>query len=108
VVIDGGGVLVATFGANRLEHVDGGVAGKWEPVATLPAGRVDGLRRLRDGSLLVTSWDARTVWRLALGGSPTPLLTGVQSPAGVAVDTRRHRLAITSMNGNALYLLPLR
>jgi len=35
------------------------------------------------------------------------LLTGVTAPAGVAVDTKRGRLAVTSMQGNAMYLLPL-
>ncbi|AHG87833.1 SMP-30/Gluconolaconase/LRE-like region-containing protein [Gemmatirosa kalamazoonensis] len=105
---DGGGVLVTTFGANRLEHVGGAVPSRWDTARTLPAGRDDGLRRLPDGSLLVTSWDAKAVWRVALDGSVTPLLTGVTSPAGVALDTRRHRLAVTSMQGNALYLLPIR
>jgi len=60
-----------------------------------------------DGSLLVTSWDARAVWRLDDQLHPKPLLTDVQSPAGIAVDTRRHRLAVTSMQTNSLYLVPL-
>jgi len=110
IVRDGGGVLVSTFGANRLEHVGGAVRGavRFDTARTLPGGRDDGLRRLADGSLVVTSWDAKTVWRVSPNGATTPLLTGVTSPAGVAVDTRRHRLAVTSMQENALYLLPLR
>jgi sugar lactone lactonase YvrE len=107
IVAQGGGALVATFGGKRLEHVGGAVPNGWDVFTTLPAGRVDGLRRLPDASLLVTSWDAGTVWHLMPNGKLTPLLTGVTSPAGVAVDTRRHRLAVTSMQGNALYLLPL-
>ena len=75
---------------------------------TVPGGRVDGLRRLPDGDIAVTSWDARAVWRAHPGESPRVLLSGVTSPAGVAVDTRRDRLAVTSMQGNSLYLLPLR
>jgi hypothetical protein len=108
IAAQGGGVVVATFGGRRLEHVGGAASGGWDTFATLPAGRVDGLRRLPDASLVVTSWDARAVWHLARDGTLTPLLTDVTSPAGVAVDTRRHRLAVTSMQGNALYLLPLR
>ena len=72
------------------------------------AGRDDGLRRLDDGSLVVTSWDAKAVWHLTPDGALAPLLADVTSPAGVAVDTRRHRLAVTSVRGNALYLLPIR
>lgn len=107
LVLDGNGALVATFGANRIERVAPGVAAA-TTVETMPNGRVDGLRRLADGSLLVTSWDAGTVWRLPPGRARVALLTGVTSPAGVAVDTRRHRLAVTSMQGNTMYLLPLR
>lgn len=108
LVVDSAGALVATFGAQRLERVTIGPPAGATTVATLPAGRVDGLRRLPDGSLVVTSWDARAVWHFTLGALPRPLLTDVASPAGVALDTRRHRLAITSMQNNELYLLPLR
>jgi len=107
LVIDGDGALVATFGANRIERVARGTAGATTE-EMIPGGRVDGLRRLPDGSLLVTSWDAKTIWRLPNGKARVPLLTGVTSPAGVAVDTRRHRLAVTSMQDNTMYLLPLR
>jgi sugar lactone lactonase YvrE len=107
LVLDGNGALVATFGANRIERVARGSAGS-TTFATLPGGRVDGLRRLGDGSLVVTSWDAMTVWRLPRSGPPVPLLTAVTSPAGVAIDTRRNRLAVTSMQSNTMYLLPLR
>jgi hypothetical protein len=105
---DDGGVLVSTFGNQRLERVDASRPGQWKVITTLPNGRVDGLRRLGDGSLVITSWDARSVWRRAPDGTLAWLLRDVQSPAGVAVDTRRHRLAVTSMQGNAMYLVPMR
>jgi sugar lactone lactonase YvrE len=108
IVLDGNGVIVATFGASRLERVGAGMPGNWSVVASLPSGKVDGLRRLPDGSLVVTSWDAGTVWEREPNGELEPLMRDVKSPAGVAVDTRRHRLAVTSMQGNALYLMPLR
>ena len=59
------------------------------------------------GALAVSSWDAQAVWRVTPGQPPRTLLTGVPSPAGIAVDTRHHRLAVTSMQQNALYLVPL-
>ena len=107
VVLDGRGALVSTFGGRRLERVGQGQPSTWSTAATLPAGRLDGLRRLADGSLVVTSWDARTVWHRERDGELEPMLRDVTSPAGVAMDTRRHRLAVTSMQGNALYLLTL-
>jgi hypothetical protein len=106
ITLDGTGAIVTTFGASRLERVGGGTPGNWSTVAWLPAGKLDGLRRLRDGTLVVTSWEARAVWHLDASMKPHPVLTDVESPAGVAIDTRRNRLAVTSMNGNALYLVP--
>jgi len=106
LVLVGNAALVTTFGGQKIERVSDRTSG-WTTLATLPAGKLDGLRRLPDGSLLVTSWDAHTVWRLDPAHAIHPLLTDVKSPAGVAVDTRRHRLAVTSMQDNTLYLLPL-
>jgi sugar lactone lactonase YvrE len=107
IVIDAAGALVTTFGANRIEQVGSRTGTAATAYAVLPGGRVDGLRRLRDGSLVTSSWDARTVWELGADRSPRALLTDVQSPAGIAIDTRRHRLAVTSMQANTMYLLPL-
>lgn len=103
VALPGGGVMYATFGADRVARVapSGGVT----PVVTLPGKKVDGLRRLADGSYIVTSWDAHSAFHLLANGALDPLLTGVTSPAGVAIDTRHHRLAVTSMNDNKMYLV---
>jgi sugar lactone lactonase YvrE len=101
------GVLVTTFGANRIERVNASGERGQRTLMTLPGGRVDGLRRLPDGAMVVTSWDAKAVWRVRPGDEPRVLLGDVTSPAGVAVDTRRGRLAVTSMQGNTMYLVPL-
>lgn len=107
ILLDDNGALVTTFGAKRIEHVSATGERGQQTVMTLPGGRVDGLRRLPDGAMVVTSWDAMSVYRARPGDSLRVLLTDVTSPAGVAVDTKRGRLAVTSMQKNALYLLPL-
>jgi len=107
IVLDGMGALVSTFGANRIERVGAGLGNNFATHATLPGGRVDGLRRLPDGHLITTSWDAKAVWRLDDNLAPHALMTNVTSPAGVAIDARRHRVAITSMQTNTMYLVPL-
>jgi sugar lactone lactonase YvrE len=107
LLLDDNGALVATFGASRIEHVSASGQRGQQTVMTLPGGRVDGLRRLPDGAMVVTSWDTKSVYRARPGDSLRVLLTDVTSPAGVAVDTKRGRLAVTSMQGNAMYLLPL-
>lgn len=105
VALPDGGVLYATFGADRVDRVASN--GSVTHVATLPGKKVDGLRRLADGSYIVTSWDAHTAFHLLANGTLQPLLTGVTSPAGVAIDTRRHTLAVTSMMDNKMYLVTL-
>jgi hypothetical protein len=108
LVLDGNAALVATFGSNRIEKIWDGARAAPATIETLPAGRLDGLRRVADGSLLVTSWDAGVVWRIwQEDEAPRRVLAGITSPAGVALDTRRHRLAVTSMQRNEMYLLTL-
>lgn len=99
-------LVYATFGADSVVRIARG--GAHTRVAVLPGGKVDGLRRLPDGSYVVTSWDAGSVFRIMPDGSRRTELTGVTSPAGVTFDSRRNRLAVTSMKDNAVYLVPLR
>jgi sugar lactone lactonase YvrE len=107
IVVDGADALVSTFGGHRLERVRSGPTRLAETAHDLPAGRVDGLRRLADQSLLVSSWDAHAVWRLMPNRDLQRVFADVTAPAGIAVDTRRHNLAVTSMQDNELYLVPL-
>jgi sugar lactone lactonase YvrE len=107
LVTDGDAVLVATFGGNRIERVSAAPGKAPATFRSLPAGRLDGLRRVGDGSLLVTSWDAGVVWRLWEDNEPHRVIAGLTSPTGIAIDTRRHLLAVTSMQRNELYLVPL-
>lgn len=102
-----GTALVTTFGDSVLERIGPADSGKMI-VKRLPGGRVDGLRPAPGGGWFVTSWDAKTVWRWRVGDSTLVVAArGITSPAGVTVDTRHSRLAITSMQDNALYLVPL-
>ena len=105
VALPDGNVMYATFGADRVARMTPN--GNATTVVTLPGKKVDGLRRLADGSYVVSSWEAKTAYRLGSDNALHPLLTGVTSPAGLAIDARHHRLAVTSMNDNRLYFVPL-
>ncbi len=106
IMVGDSGVTYATFKANRVVRISR--AGTRTTIDTLPAAKVDGLRPLPDGSFVATSWDARGVFRFMTDGSRRTELSGVDSPAGVAYDSTRHQLAITSMQGNTMYIVPLR
>lgn len=76
-------------------------------MTTLPVGQIDALRRLPNSSLVATSWEGHSVYLLGPNDVHEPLVTGITSPSGVAVDSKRHRLVITSTQANMLYFAPL-
>jgi hypothetical protein len=104
IVYDGASIVVAPLGGNTLYRLDD--RGQRTNYVPLGNGQLDGLFRLHDGRLLVTSWEGKCVYLLS-GTSVRTLLTGVESPAGVGVDTRRRRALVTSFNGNRLYAVRL-
>jgi hypothetical protein len=98
-----GGVWVATFGKNEIYKVM--EDGKRADVSTLPKGGLDGLVRLSDGSFLVSSWEASTVYRGKPGGAFEPLVTDVASPADIGFDSRRGRLLIPLFMKDAMAMV---
>jgi sugar lactone lactonase YvrE len=99
-------VVYATFKSNQVIRVSH--SGARTTIATLPGGKVDGLRELPHGSYVVTSWDAKTVYHLMPDGTLTPIATGITSPAGVAYNIKRDQVAITSMQTGRMYIVALR
>lgn len=57
------------------------------------AGKFDGVERLADGRLLVTSWSDSAL-HVFSGGKSQRVITGLWQPADLGVDTRRDRVAI--------------
>ncbi|MEX2282644.1 MAG: SMP-30/gluconolactonase/LRE family protein [Gemmatimonadota bacterium] len=93
------GVLIVPFGAAVVHRVkaDGGAV---ENVVTLPTGGLDGLVRLLDGSLLVSSWEGKAVYKVDPQGQVTTVLENMESPADIGYDTKRGRLLIPVFNQN--------
>lgn len=106
IVVSDSDIVYATFGADRVVRI--AHSGTRTNMATLPGAKVDGLRRLPDGSYVATSWNAHSVFRLLPDGTRRTELTGVNAPAGVAYNARRNQLAVTSMKDNRFYLVALK
>ena len=87
----GGKLWAVSYGANELYQIDNG---KKTNVMALPKGSLDGLVQLNDGSFLVTSWDAKAVYRGKAGGAFTPIIENVNAPADIGYDTKRNRLLV--------------
>jgi len=104
VEIADGKVWVVTFGANELYQID---KGKKTNVTTLPKGSLDGLVHLADGSFLVSSWDAKAVYRGKPGGAFTAVIENVNSPADIGYDTKRKRVPIPHFMDSIVTVHPL-
>jgi len=104
VEIADGKVWVVTFGASELYQID---QGKKTNVTTLPKGSLDGLVHLADGSFLVSSWDAKAVYRGKPGAAFTAVIENVNSPADIGYDTKRKRVLIPHFMDSIVTVHPL-
>lgn len=91
VAVVGGKVWVVSFGANELYAID---KGKKTNTVTLPNGGLDGLVALPDGTLAITSWNAKAIYRGSPTGPFTALVENIDSPADLGYDSKRRRLAV--------------
>jgi hypothetical protein len=91
LAVVGGKVWAVTFGANELYAIEDGKKGA---VTTLPTGALDGLVALSDGSLMISSWDGKAVYRGMPGQPFQAAIQNVDAPADLGYDTKRNRLLI--------------
>ncbi|HEX3157277.1 MAG TPA: hypothetical protein VHQ45_02075 [Gemmatimonadaceae bacterium] len=81
-----------------------------QPPATIAAGRgeYDGVEILADGRILVSDWTDSTVKAVGANGAITTLVTGVESPGDIGVDTRRSRVLIPLLTPSRVVVYELR
>ncbi len=91
LVVSGKSVIVATFGSNEIYALD--EKGQKGESTKLPKGSLDGIVAL-GGDLLVSSWEASTVYRGKMGGTFEPVLTSLKSPADIGFDKKRNRVLV--------------
>jgi sugar lactone lactonase YvrE len=97
-------VLVSFLGTDVYRLVDG----HREPIATLPKGLLDGLVELDDGSFLVTSWEARGVYRVYPDGTAYLAIhsTAMVGPASIEYDFTREQAIVPNALANTLTIEP--
>ncbi len=95
-----GKLWCVTFGSGELYSVDTSLAaylGKPAPKGTpvkLPKGQLDGIVPLADGSLLVSSWEGKAIYRGTPGGTFTLVIPGLKAPADIGYDGKRGRVLV--------------
>lgn len=73
----------------------------------LPGDAPRGIAAMPDGTLLISSWSARSVYRGFHDGPFEPVITGLESPADLDYDSRRKRLLIPLLTGQSLAIFEL-
>jgi sugar lactone lactonase YvrE len=97
-------VLVVTYGANELYAI---VDGERKVLASLPAGSLDGLERLPDGRVAVTSWEGQAVYIGPVEGPFETLVDQIQAPADLGIDIGRGRLLIPRFMDDEVVIQPI-
>lgn len=98
------GIWVVTFGSNELFKV---AAGEKSNAVQLPDGSLDGLVLLEGGDVLVSSWDAKSVYRGPVAGPFEAVITDMDSPADIGFDTKRNLVLVPKFGENKVELRPL-
>lgn len=105
LLADDEGVWVVSFGSGQIYRVSR--EGRKEAGENLPTGQLDGIVRVSDGSLLVSSWEGSSILRGFPGAGFRANITGVASPADIGFDTKRKRLLIPLFMGDGLEIRTL-
>lgn len=69
-------------------------------------GQYDGVERLDDGRILISSWADSSIYVLD-GSALVRAVPGVASPADIGVDTKRNRVAVPLFEGNRVELFAI-
>jgi hypothetical protein len=99
------GLIVVTNGGSEVFRLD--AKGARTPIATLAGKGLDGVVRLADDTLLVSSWESKGVYQVTMTGQSTVVFKDINSPADIGFDAKRKRLLIPVFLDDRLVLAPL-
>ena len=92
ILPDENGAWVISHKSNELYYIT--KDGKKEKAQNLPKGSLDGIIRANDGSVLVSSWEAKAIYQGKPGQEFKEVLSGIESPADIGYDSKRHRVLV--------------
>jgi sugar lactone lactonase YvrE len=94
------GLWVVSFGSGELYKLS--EDGQRSEVQRLPKGSLDGIVAV-DGGALVSSWEGSAIYRWSPDGA-VELMTGLNAPADIGLDTKRKRVLIPLFNDDAVVI----
>lgn len=93
-------ILVVTFGSGELFRMN--MNGERENLSKPPLGTLDGVEKLADGRILVSSWEGDAIYALDIDGNYSTLVSSVKDVADLGFDSRRNRLLMPLTNSNQI------
>lgn len=92
LLADENGTWVINYGNNELYYLT--KDGKKEQAQNLPKGSLDGIVKAQDGSVLVSSWEAKAIYQGKPGAEFKEVVSGIESPADIGYDSKRNRVLV--------------
>lgn len=92
LLADENGTWVINYGNNELYYLT--KDGKKEQAQNLPKGSLDGIVKAQDGSVLVSSWEAKAIYQGKPGSEFKEVVSGIESPADIGYDPKRNRVLV--------------
>ena len=105
--MDGAKATVVTFGSGEIMEIDVGSGQRTRTFSSGPGGQLDGVVRLADGSLLVSSWEGKAIYRVT-GDSYAVAVDSVEAPADIGYDAGRGRVLIPLFMANRVEIRTIR
>lgn len=100
-------LTVVTFGSGKIFTVDLRTGRRGASLPKGPGGQLDGIVKLADGSLLVSSWEGKAVYQVHAGGHYIVAVDSVEAPADIGYDAGRQRVLIPLFTTNRLLIRTL-
>ena len=95
-------VWVVTFGAAEIFSVNR--SGERTYGGNPEKGELDGLVQAPDGEFLISSWGANAIFKGPAGGPFETIISDVDAPADIGLDTKRGRLLIPLFKTNIVQI----
>lgn len=105
IIAQGKRLTVVTFGSGEVFSID--AHGKRHNLVKPPKGDLDGLIKLADGRLIMSSWAGSALYILNKDNSYSILADGLDAPADLGFDSKRQRVLIPLFKQDKLVFLQL-
>lgn len=105
IIAHGKQLTVVTFGSGEVFRID--AHDKRHNLAKPPKGNLDGLLKLKDGRLLISSWGGSALYLLNKNNSYSVLADDLDAPADMGFDSKRQRVLIPLFKQDKLVFLQL-